>query len=210
MTNGRRIINFNKHIEDNFWLYIISMLCVFTGIVLGIYAVKYMGIVENENLLSYLNDFTKNIAGVSFQYKNMFLDILKNNFPLIIAIWFLGLTMVGIPVILIIDVIKGFTIGFTISFMIKSFGAKGIGMVLLGVLPQNIIYIPCIMLSSVIAMEFSLNILKDSRAKKHWIGGIGIRIVSYTIIFVMIFAVMCSGFLLETLVTPNLIKFIMS
>lgn len=209
MTYGKSIINFNKHLEDNFWLYIISLLCVFTGIVLGIYAVKYMGSFDNENLLSYLSNFTENIAKINFKYKNMFVDILKNNFPLIITIWFLGLTMIGIPIILIIDVIKGFTIGFTVSFVIRSFGAKGIGIVLLGILPQNIIYIPCIMLSSVIAMEFSLNILRD-RINRQWVGGIWIKIASYSIVFIMVFAVMCAGFLLETLVTPNLIKFIMA
>ncbi|MCS4476833.1 hypothetical protein JQ032_18355 [Clostridium botulinum] len=35
--------------------------------------------------------------------------------------------MIGIPVILIIDVIKGFTIGFTTSFIVNGLGMKGYG-----------------------------------------------------------------------------------
>lgn len=207
MSNWKKVIDFNKHLQDNFWLYMISLLCIFTGVVLGIYAVKYMGNIENEGLVEYLNNFTQNISQGNFKYKGMFMDILKNNIPLIVAIWFLGLTMVGIPIILIIDVIKGFTIGFTISFMISAFGTKGIEVVLLGVLPQNIIYIPCIILSSVIAMEFSLNILKD-KMNMQWINSIWVRIASYSLVFIFLFSAMCFGFILETYITPNLVKLI--
>lgn len=209
MFRGKKVFDFNQHLQDNFWLYMISMLCVFTGIVLGIYAVKYMGNFENENLLSYLNSFTVNISQGDFKYKNMFTDILKNNFPIIIAIWFLGLTMIGIPIILVIDLMKGFTIGFTISFIIKAFGTKGIGIILLGILPQNIIYIPCIIISSIIAMEFSLNIIKD-RLNKQWTNSILVRITSYSLGIMIVFSIQCIGFLMEAFIIPNLIKLIMA
>ncbi|NFB06981.1 stage II sporulation protein M, partial [Clostridium botulinum] len=29
--------NINRHVQENFWLYIISLLCICTGLVLGIY-----------------------------------------------------------------------------------------------------------------------------------------------------------------------------
>lgn len=209
MVRGKKIFDFNEHLQDNFWLYIISILCIFTGVVLGIYAVKYMGSFENENLISYLNSFTQNISQGNFKYKIMFTDILKNNFPIIIAIWFLGLTMIGIPIILIIDLIKGFTIGFTISFIIKAFGSKGIGIVLLGILPQNIIYIPCVIICSVIAMEFSLNIIKE-RLNKQWTNSILMRIASYSLGFIAIFSVQCIGFVMEAFIIPNLVKLIMA
>jgi stage II sporulation protein M len=182
---------------------------MFTGIVLGIYAVKYMGEFEKGNLAAYLTSFSENISSGDFQYSSMLLDIIQNNLPIILAIWFLGLTMVGIPIILIIDVVKGFTIGFTLSFLIKSFGTQGIGIVLLGVLPQNLIYIPCVLFSSVIAMEFSLNILKD-KMNNHWLNSIWMRIASYSFVFIAIFITMCLGFVVETYITPNLVKLIMA
>lgn len=209
MSNRKKIFNFNEHLQDNFWLYMISLLCVFTGIVLGIYAVKYMGDFENSNLSNYLSSFTENIGQENFQYRNMFTDILKNNLPYIISIWFLGLTMIGIPIILVIDLIKGFTLGFTISFMIKGFGTKGISVVLLGVLPQNLVYIPCIIISSVIAMEFSMTILKD-RINKQWTSSIWMKITSYSFSYIIIFLIMCCGFALETFITPHLVKFILA
>lgn len=43
MLNGKVTELINKHVQDNFWLYVISLLCVCTGIVLGVYSVRYMG-----------------------------------------------------------------------------------------------------------------------------------------------------------------------
>jgi len=197
----------NEHLQQNFWLYVISLFCVFTGIVLGIYAVKYMNNVENSDLLSYFTNFNQNISNGGFKYSNIISDIIKNNISIILAVWFLGLTMVGIPIILIIDVIKGFTLGFTISFIVKGLGTKGIGIILIGILPQNIIYIPCIIIASVVAMEFSLSILRE-KMNKQWVSSIWMKITSYSFIFILIAVLMGVGFLLEAYATPNLIKII--
>ena len=195
----------NSHFENNFWLYIVSVFCIFLGIVLGIFTVKYMGPVEKEQLTTYLAGFTSSLNGKNIIYKDIFFQSLKNNLPIIIGIWFLGLTMIGTPLILIIDIIKGYTLGFTMSFIIKGVGVKGIWITLLGILPQNIIYIPCMMFASVSAMEFSIAFFKNNMYK-HWASSIFGRIASYSLIFVGIFIVMCLGFILESYVTPFFIK----
>ena len=153
--------------------------------------------------------FTQNILKEDFKYKAIFTDVLKNNASLIFAIWFLGLTMVGIPVILIIDVIKGFTLGFSISFVINGIGTKGLAVVLIGILPQNVIYIPCVLVASVVAMEFSLNILRD-RVNKQRINSIWIKITSYSFVFIIISIFMCTGFLFESYITPSLVRLILT
>ncbi|MBL4937895.1 stage II sporulation protein M [Clostridium sp. YIM B02515] len=207
MSNRKITTSLNEHLQQNFWLYVISLFCVFTGIVLGIYAVKYMNNVENSDLLSYFTNFNQNISNGDFKYSMIISDIIKNNISIILAVWFLGLTMVGIPIILIIDIIKGFTLGFTISFIVKGLGTKGIGVILIGILPQNIIYIPCIIIASVVAMEFSLSILRE-KMNKQWVSSIWMKITSYSFIFILISVLMGVGFLLEAYATPNLIKII--
>ena len=209
MSDRKVLINVNEHIQKNFWLYIISLFCILTGIILGIYTVKYMGINEKGDLINYFTSFTQNILKEDFKYKAIFTDVLKNNASLIFAIWFLGLTMVGIPVILIIDVIKGFTLGFSISFVINGIGTKGLAVVLIGILPQNVIYIPCVLVASVVAMEFSLNILRD-RVNKQRINSIWIKITSYSFVFIIISIFMCTGFLFESYITPSLVRLILT
>ncbi|MBV4423975.1 stage II sporulation protein M [Clostridium tyrobutyricum] len=207
MLNGKVTELINKHVQDNFWLYVISLLCVCTGIVLGVYSVRYMGGFEKSDLLSYLNSFKNSIDNSSINYKSIFMETLKINVPMLVAIWFLGLTMIGIPVILIIDVLKGFTIGFASSFIIGEMGIKGIWFDLLGIFPQNIIYIPCIIFSSVLAMEFSLTMFRD-RSNNQWKSHILLKLTSYSITFVFVIGIMCIGFILEVYLTPNMVKLI--
>ena len=205
MSSNTLINNVNKHIQENFWLYIISILCVFTGIILGIYSVKYMGEFERNDLVNYLMNFIDPSDTKGISYKLIFLQSIKNNLPVIIFLWFLGLTIVGIPIIIIIDLLKGFTVGFTFSFMISGLGKSGIGIAILGVLPQNLIYIPCIIFASVVSMEFSIMLLKN-KFNKQWTSSISGRIIFYSIIFIVIIAFLFIGIIIESYVTPYFVK----
>lgn len=199
--------NINEHIRKNAGLYILSLICILIGIAVGIYAVKYMGDFQKTDLKSYLNNFRTSILSNKIQYKSVFLETLRNNCIVIAAIWFLGLMIIGIPIVLMIDFVKGFTFGFAVSFLINDFGLKGVLMCLLGILPQNIVYFPCIIIASVISMEFSLILIKDNNK---WIRSIWIRIASYTVRFIAIIMVMFLGFLIEAYVSPNLVKLVAS
>lgn len=209
MSENKILALVNKHVENNFWLYVGSLLCVCTGIVMGIYSVRYMGGFEKSDLLSYLKNFSNTINSGSINYKSILVETIKSNIPMLMVVWFLGLTMIGIPVILIIDIIKGFTIGFSISFIINSMGIKGMWFSLLGVLPQNIIYIPCIIFASVLAMEFSLMILRD-RTNRQWTSNIWVGITSYSFSFMLVIILMFIGFFMEAYITPNMVKFIIA
>lgn len=209
MSENKVLGIINKHVQSNFWLYVVSLLCVCTGVVLGIYSVRYMGDFEKSDLLSYLKNFSTTVNSGGVNYKNILVETIKSNISILVAVWFLGLTMIGIPVILIIDVIKGFTIGFTISFVINGMGIEGMWFSLLGVLPQNIIYVPCIIFASVLAMEFSLTILRD-RTNRQWTSNIWVRVTSYSLSFVLVIVVMFLGFFMETYITPNMVKIIIA
>ena len=205
MSSNAIISNVNKHIQENYWLYIISILCVFTGIILGIYSVKYMGEFERNDLVNYLINFIdpSNTTGIS--YKLIFFQSIKNNLPVIIFLWFLGLTIVGLPIIIIIDLLKGFTVGFTFSFMISGLGKSGVGIAILGVLPQNIIYIPCIIFASVISMEFSIMLLRN-KFNKQWTSSISSRIIYYSVIFIVIIVILFIGIIIESYIAPYFVK----
>lgn len=194
-----------KHLQDNLWLYVLSAVCMCTGVVLGVYTVKYMNGFDKSDLLSYLTSFVKSDGAKNINYYGIFLETIKNNIPVMVVIWFLGLTMIGIPIILVIDVIKGFTIGFTVTFFVNGLGLKGIWIALLSIIPQNIIYIPCIMIASVIGMEFSFRLIRDN-SKRMWTKSISSKIFSYTVFFIILNVVMIVGFLFETYITPSIIR----
>lgn len=205
MTLKGVIDGINRHINDNLWYYLISILFMATGIILGLYCVKYMGDTDRETLLSYISSLNSSNALGSLSNKAVFIGTLKNNLPVILGFWVLGLTIVGTPFILFLDIYKGFTLGFTFSFFIYGLKQKGILLSILGILPQNIVYIPCVLLLSVFAMEYSIGIIKD----KFHIGrsyGDSLSIRTYTMVFTMVAVIMMSGFLIEAYITPALVR----
>lgn len=205
MVISNLLYNLNKHIHKNFWLYILSFLCISIGIVIGIYSVKYMSELDYNDTVNYFNNLLKIFSKSDVTSQSILVQALHNNIPIILLIWFLGLTLLGIPFVLLLDIFKGFTIGFTTSFMIKFTGFKGIGFSLLGIIPQNIIYVPCLVLISVYAMEFSSSIIRE-KINNQEIQGIGFKIGRYSFCFILIFLLMGIGFILEAYLSPNIMK----
>lgn len=204
MFENKLMTGIIRHVQTNFWLYIISILCLCIGIVLGVYTVGYMSSFEKSDLLSYMKSFCTSIATANIDSQSILLASVKNNLVLLLAIWFLGLTMIGIPIILLLEILKGFTIGYTTCFVVNGLGIKGIWISILGVLPQNIIYIPCLIFSSVLAMDFSITVLKSKENNKY--PSLPLRIAAYSLSFVFVSIFMLLGCLIESYLTPNILK----
>jgi stage II sporulation protein M len=205
-----KIIGFlSRHFQENFWLYVLSLLCLSTGIVLGIYTVKYMSEVQKGDLVNYFGSFTDYLKSYQINRQYVLFETLKNNVPVMILLWVLGFTIIGIPVILIIDIFKGFTLGFTITFIMNGIGIKGIWIALAGIIPQNLIYLPCIILASVFSMELSLYKLRN-RLNKPMAKSIGNQYAAYTATFLILLLIMFLGFLIEAYFTTNILKVILS
>ncbi len=191
-----------KHFQVNVWLYIFSSICLCTGIVFGVYAVKYMDSGQKSILLSYVSNITRASSQDNIQ---ILFQAIKNNVLTIIIVWVLGLTMIGLPIILLMDLVKGFSLGFTIAFFINGMGVKGIWLSLLSLLPQNIIYIPCIIVASVISMKFSI-MLMHNYGKNQWTTSLLKNLLVYSCTFILIFFIMFIGFSFEAFLSPKAVK----
>ncbi|MEG1256361.1 stage II sporulation protein M [Clostridium sp.] len=202
MTFRSLLDGFNKHFYENIWLYLITILFMATGMIVGLYCVKYMGDVDKNTLINYITALSSSSAS----NKEVLIGTLKNNLPFIIGFWFLGLTIVGAPVIILLNIYKGFSLGFTFSFFIYGLKERGLLLAILGVLPQNIIYIPCLIFLSVLALQFSIGSVKEKFSKR-FVSRTNSSVRMYTIIFVVTTGVMFIGFLFEAFLTQELVKF---
>lgn len=198
----------NKHFNDNLGYYLITILFMATGMIVGLYCVKYMQDVDKGSLINYITAISTSPKGEIMATTKIFINTLKNNLPIIIGLWILGLTFIGAPIVLLINLYKGFSLGFTFSFFIFALKQRGLVLALLGVLPQNLIYVPCIIFLSVIALKGSVAGIKEKFSKKY-VNGSYTNVRNYTIIYVITSVIMVAGFLIETFLTPIFINMVL-
>lgn len=189
-----------------YFFMVLIMFCL--GISFGLYVVKYMSPSNRSDLVSYFSSFTSSIGDTPVNYENLLFNVIKKNILLIIPIFILGLTFFGIPFILILDMLKGFTLGYTFCFIMTTFDGKGIGLALASVIPQNLIYIPCFIALSVIALAMSTQrfkgkFLKRTNTNDPFLSFIGNKLIIILGLFIV-------GVLVETYVSPNFVKFVVS
>ena len=117
--------------------------------------------------------------------------------------WFVGSTIIGLPIVYGIVGYKGFCLGYTISSSIITLGtAKGTCFSLASMLLQNIIYIPCILALAVSGIRLYKSIVKDRRREN-----IKLEVIKHTIFSIFIGIFILIGGLLETYASTNLIMF---
>ena len=89
------------------------------GIALGTYIVKYMRASDASDLTSYFSTFAQSIVKEPVNNKALLLNVLKKNLILLTVLITISFTVFGTPIILLLDLIKGFTLGYTFSFLIS-------------------------------------------------------------------------------------------
>ena len=196
------------YINENIKIYAIVTLMFLIGWVIGIIFVNNSQEVQQEQINGYINTF---IQGIKSDAEISKPEILKNsilsNLGITVLLWFLGSTVIGMPLIYIVILYKGYSIGCTISAIVASLGTgKGIVFILSTMLLQSIIYIPCLLSLAVSGVKLYKQIMEDRRTEN-----IKIQILRHSIFCVFIFLMLVIAALIETYISTNiaqrLIKF---
>ncbi len=198
----------NGAIKENKGIFLCILLFFLIGLVLGSYTVFYMSEVDKKELSSYYTNFIGVLKNNPINYAGIIWDSIKNNLIFIVIIILLGFTIIGTPFILIMDLIKGYIIGFTFSMLVAIMGNKGILMAFIALVPQNIVFIICVFVSSIIALKYSIIRLKTKVSQKADISSKFSKEYINSYIFIIIMLVF--GILIETYISPNLIRLVIT
>ena len=128
----------NNSYRENRIYYFMVLIFFCVGIALGAFMVKYMNVNDSTDLSNYFSSFTESILVSQVENTKLFFNILIKISITVVIIIILGFTVFGIPFILLIDLIKGFTLGYTFTFLLTTFNGKGIWLAIVSILPQNI------------------------------------------------------------------------
>ncbi|WP_283703735.1 stage II sporulation protein M [Clostridium perfringens] len=196
-----------ESLKENKITFLWVLLFFLVGIVLGSYTVYYMSDFNRVEITTYFNNFLEFLGGNSVAYTSILVDSIKSILPMVVIIVLLGYTAVGTPIILMMDLAKGYVIGFTFSLIVSMLGSKGVMLVLSGLMLQNLIFIPIIMLISVLAIRQSVTKLKMGVSRDRVKLDVSRAYLNFQGLLSLI---IISGILIETYISPNLIRLVIS
>jgi stage II sporulation protein M len=143
-------------LKYNWPAYVIILLVFALGLTTGSLEVYKLQAGELQELSIYLDRFMDQAALIETEPAAAVKSVLYNDLILIAAIYFLGLTIIGIPVILILIFTRGFVLGFSIVFLGWQKNIQGVILSCAAILPQNIIFLTALLLGGVASLSFAL------------------------------------------------------
>lgn len=193
-----------NHIVNNLREYAIVILMFFIGVILGIIFINNIKEEQSKELESYINTFITSLKdGSSIDKVSLLMQSLKNNIGLGILLWFIGCTVIGVPIIYLLIAFRGFCLGYTISAVIAIIGVgKGALFILSSMLLQNFFFIPCILALAVSGMKLYKSIMKDKRKEN-----IKLEIIRHTIFSVIMIMILALSSVVEVYGSSNILQF---
>ncbi len=188
-----------QHINANRWQYTLIALIFIAGFIIGNYKVPGLEGGVRNHLLDLLNKYLQADSKTGMNGAILLFYAFLNQSKSIIGIWFLGLTVIGMPLILAVVFLKGFSLGFTIGFLVQEKAGAGILIAILSILPQNLVYIPLLIIWSVVGVNFSVYIATGRQGR---VGSLGRALVSYTMLMIVFLLIVLMGAFIEAYFSP--------
>ena len=199
----RDMIGYIKH---HFAVCFFIVLVFGTGIVSGAFAVRMLPEAQLLELADYLQGFLgalREEAG-AISSEEAFENAIFHHMKSIFLIWLLGFTMIGIPCIFFLVFTQGFILGFTVGFFIHEYILQGALFAVIGVLPQQLLFVPSVLFTALCAVSLSILLIRRCTSR----ASVQLRsyVVRYLVILPMMLLVTLAGTLIEVYVSPFLLK----
>lgn len=130
-----KIFKINKKLS-----YVLIIITV-VGLISGMIFTFILKEADYNKVVESLNMFIDGVINDSLNYSLSLKSNLITNIIYVFIIWSLGISFIGIPIILSLYFIKVFSIGFTISSIMLNYGLRGLIYSFIYIFPHNILNI---------------------------------------------------------------------
>lgn len=185
-------------------MYLILILLVIIGLIAGGIFTTVLSQIDQNLVKDQLTNFFEQIKTSNVNYTSGIINSMTSNLLYCIGIWLLGISIIGLPVIVFLLFMKGFITGFSIGSIVSIYHWKGIVGAITYIFPHHIISLLLSILLSFYAISFSSKIFSSLFLKKE----INFKEAMHR--YIKIFIICLIGFLicsiLEIYLSPFLIK----
>lgn len=185
-------------------MYVILIILTIIGIICGVIFTSILSDIDQNLVKEQLTNFFNQIKDGDINYTNGIINSITSNLLYCIGTWFLGISVIGLPVILFLLFMKGFITGFSVSSIISIYKWKGIIGAITYIFPHHILSLCVSILLTFYAMSFSIKLFSSLFLKKEINFKEAMRRYIKVLCISIIVFLICSIF--EIYVSPFLIK----
>ncbi len=191
-----------NHVQNYARDYGILLILFIIGVIIGIVFINNTATEQKNEINTYINTFVDTLKeGQNINYGNLLKESLIQNLMLAVVLWFSGTAIMLLPIIYGIVLFRGFCLGYTISSIIAILGNnQGIIFALLGLLLQNIFFIPALLALSGSGIRLYKTIAKDRK-----INNIKTEICKHTLFCIIILTLLIMASFIEVYISSNLL-----
>ena len=196
----------NDKLKEQKKIYIFLIIVMILGLISGIIYAIILNQNDHNLVTESLNSFFISIKENNIDYKNALINSLIGNITFTTFIFLLGISIIGIPIIILSLFLKTFIFGFSISSIIYTYHLNGILKAITYTLPHQLITLLMALFLGFYALYFGIKLFK------YLFRGVDINLRSsmkrylQVYITVLIFFIGCS--FLEVFLSPALIKLV--
>lgn len=191
-------------IKINKKIFVFLFVLMLMGIIAGSIFTTILNSSDKELVINHLNEFIDNINNNKLDYLFALKNNLITNISYVILIWLLGISVIGLPIIIIMFFTKCFILGFSVGAVLTTFKLKGILVSLAYVFPGQVISLLFLLLLMMYSMSFTFKMIYAILKKK----SIDFKLImnKYFKILLIVLGVIILMSLYDTYLMPRLIK----
>ncbi len=198
----------SRHFKNNIHKYFLLAVAFATGVAAGAFAVNGLSSLQRYELTSYLNGFMELLDGHAVDSSELLRISVEDNVKIVLLLWVLGVSVIGIPFIFITIGIRGFITGFSSGFIIKALGVKGAVFSVFAFLPKELVAVPCLIALGVNGINFSQNIVRKRSFQNTLRNSFKTNLLAYSGASIFYSGILFAGILMEAYITPVLVRMI--
>ena len=198
-------LEIREYIQKNMGIYILIVILFSAGVLAGAFLVRGLEESQNEALQQYFDLFISScLENQALEGRAILGQSVKINFQHLFLIWISGLFIFGFPVTAFLVSWRGFSVGFTVGFLVQRSALRGVLFALGSILPHSLLIIPALIVISVTGFSFSWLRFRSYLEKRSYPARK--HLFPYTAITFLLGLLMMAGCLVEAYISPVFIR----
>ncbi len=194
-----------EYLRDNMGIYILIITLFVLGVIGGAVTVRGLDETQYLALNQYFSLFVDSFSQAEALDQGLiFRQALKLNFQYLFLVWILGLFLFGYPLICGLVALRGFSVGFTVGFLVERASYRGLLFALGSVLPHNLLIVPALIIITVTG--FSLSWLRFRCYLEKQPSSLREHVGPYTLAIFLVGLVLIAGVLVEAYISPVFVR----